>query len=317
MKPELFLSRRQCPACGADGEPAFSRAYAEPVMRAGLTAFYATVGGLDYSLLEDATYHVASCPRCHTWFQSSIPSDALLGKLYEEWIDPEKARLRFHHNQPPEHFLGLAQEVRTALSLAGPEAPRHALDYGCGWGEWSRLTQAFDQIAWGTELSPTRREHAIQQGVRVVTDAELPDEHFGLINIDQVLEHVPAPRACLGLLAAKLHPQGVLRVAVPPSFRVRRALRNFDRELVRPRLGGLNAIAPLEHLNAFTTAGLLQLGAACGLERIRPTWGNLLGSLVFPSGIKAKLKTLLRPLHLRSSFTTQLYFRRTAKKSHH
>ena len=312
MKPDLFLPRPECPACGAAGAPAFSRAYAEPVMRAALTAFYATVGGLDYALLEDATYHVASCPRCRTWFQSSIPSDALLGKLYEEWIDPEKARLRFHHHQPPEHFLGLAQEVRTTLSLAGTSAPPAALDYGCGWGEWSRMTQAFGQVAWGTELSPTRREHALRQGVRVVTDAELPAGHFGLINIDQVLEHLPAPRACLGLLATKLHPHGVLRVAVPHAGRVSGALRHFDRELARPRLGGLNAIAPLEHLNAFTTTGLLQLAAASGLERIKPAWGTLLGSIVFPRRAAARLKALLRPFYLRSGVTTQLYFRRAA-----
>lgn len=310
MTLSRFHSRPNCPACSATGRAVFSRAYEEGNLRAALTAFYAAVGELDYPLLEGADYSVAVCPQCETWFQTSVPSDPLLAKLYEEWIDPAKARLRFHHNQPPHQFLLCAREVQIALALASPEAPRTALDYGCGWGEWSRMLQAFGHETWGTELSPTRREYALQHGIRVVADSELPDAYFGHINLDQVLEHVPAPRDCLSLLAAKLHPAGILRLAVPHSRRVTRALKNFDVELTRPRLGGLNAIAPLEHLNAFSTTGLLKLADECGLARIRPPWSVLLQSVVFPPGVSAKLKTLLRPFYLRSAYTTQLYFRR-------
>ena len=305
-----FHPRPDCPACGTTGRAVFSRAYDEIKLRQALTAFYAVVGQLDYPLLEGADYSVAVCPRCDTWFQTSIPSDALLAKLYEEWIDPTKARLRFHHNQPPHQFLASAREVQIALALTLPEAPRTALDYGCGWGEWSRMLQAFGHEAWGTELSPTRREHALQHGIRVVADTDLPDGYFGQINLDQVLEHIPAPRACLRLLADKLHPAGTLRLAVPHAGRVPRALKNFDHELTRPRLGGLNAIAPLEHLNAFATAGLVELAAGCGLVRIRPPWSVLLRSVIFPPGFPAKLKVLLRPFYLRSAYTTQLYLRR-------
>ena len=310
MSSPNFISRSACPACGTPGHEAFSREYNEPRLRAALIAFYSEVGKLDYPWLEGERYAVARCPHCGTWFQNPIPADPVLGKLYEEWIDPAKARLRFHHHQPPHQVLTCAREVQIALSLAATDAPRAALDYGCGWGEWGRMTQAFGCEAWGTELSPTRRENAVQQGIRVVADAELPDNYFGLINLDQVLEHVPAPRATLRLLEGKLHPNGILRLAVPHAGRVQRALRHFDRELTRPRLGGLNAIAPLEHLNAFTTTGLLQLAAECGLARVRPPWSVLLRSLVFPPGISAKLKAGLRPFYLRSTYTTQLYFRR-------
>jgi len=312
MSSADFYPRPSCPACGTTGRAVFRRAFDETKLRAALTSFYAAVGRLDYPLLEGTDYSVAVCPQCATWFQTSIPSDALLAKLYEEWIDPNKARLRFHHNQPPHQFLVCAREVQIALALALPDAPRTALDYGCGWGEWGRMLQAFGGETWGTELSPTRREHALQHGIRVVADSELPDDYFGHVNLDQVLEHVPDPRACLGLLATKLHPAGSLRLAVPHAWQVARALKNFDDELTRPRLGGLNAIAPLEHLNAFSTAGLLKLAAQCGLARIRPPWSALLQYLVFPPGASAKLKSLLRPVYLRSAYTTQLYFRRSA-----
>lgn len=305
-----FHPRPHCPACGKPGKPVFARPYAEKNLRTALLSFYEKVGGLDYAAIESATYAVASCPGCRTWFQTNIPSDPLLGRLYEEWIDPEKARLRFHHNHSPHHSLRIAREVALGLSLTQPGAPRTSLDYGCGWGEWGCMTQAFGYETWGTELSASRRIHAEKIGIRIVTESELPDAHFGLINLDQVLEHMPDPHACLVLLATKLHPGGVLRLAVPNARKVARALTNFDRELNRPRLGGLNAIAPLEHLNAFTQTGLLHLAGQVGLVRIRPSWAQLLGTLCMPPGITPKAKALLRPFYLRSPWTTDLYFGR-------
>ncbi len=305
-----FSARTACPACGAAAaERLFARPYAEPRLRAALTAFYAQVGALDYSALLDAEYALDRCVDCGLVFQVEAPADPLLARLYEEWISPEKAFTRGHRDLPPGHFLNLAAEVHLAASLVPPRAPRRALDYGCGWGEWARMTQAFGFEAWGTELSPTRRQHAAQAGLRVVADAELPAAAFGLINLDQVLEHLPAPRETLARLAERLHPDGVIRIAVPNGWRVRRALRNFDRELARPRLGGLNPVAPLEHLNCFTHGSLARLAQTCGLRRILPSLGNLWSAWIFPRAPwKSRLRQIFRPLLLRSNHTTQMYF---------
>ncbi len=307
-----FHARTACPACGAGGaERLFTRPYAEPRLRAALTAFYAQVGALDYSALLGAAYVLARCADCGLIFQVEVPGDALLARLYEEWISPEKAFARHHRDPPPGHQSGLAAEVRLAASLVCSGAPRRALDYGCGWGEWARLTQALGFEAWGTELSPTRRAHAAQSSIRIAADAELPAAAFGLINLDQVLEHLPEPRETLAVLATKLHPGGIIRVAVPNGTRVVRALRAFDRELAKPRLGRLNPVAPLEHLNCFTARPLRRLAGACGLQRVLPTWPALLRAVAFPPRRVAGLKALLRPFYLRSPFATQLYLQRT------
>ena len=305
-----FTTRKTCPACGAGAcVRIFARPYAEPRLRAALTAFYAEVGGLDYSVLLDAEYVLARCADCGLVFQVHVPDDALLARLYEEWISPDKAFDRHHRHVLPHRHRELAREVKVAASLAATGAPQRALDYGCGWGEWSRAIQALGCEAWGTELSPARRAHVERSGVQVVTDAELPDQSFGLINIDQVLEHVPRPAETIRLLSRKLHPGGVLCVAVPNGLRVRDAIRHFDRELEKPRLGRLNPVAPLEHLNCFATRSLLQLAGGCGLRRVTPSWRVLLADFVMPPGSAARLKSLLRPFYLRSRIATQLYFR--------
>jgi len=306
-----FVSRKTCPACGAEAcTRIFARPYSEPRMRTALTTFYSQVGGLDYSVLLDAEYALARCHRCGLIFQTSVPNDALLARLYEEWISPGKALARYHSHLPPLYYVELASEVHLAATLIQPAAPRLALDYGCGWGEWARMTQAFGFEAWGTELSPTRCQLAAQSGIRVVADAALPAAAFGLINLDQVLEHLPAPRETVCLLAEKLHPGGVIRIAVPNGLRVPHALRHFDRELTRPRLGGLNPVAPLEHLNCFTHRSLVHLATTCGLRRTLPPPKSLWSAWVFPPRWKSRLKHIFRPLMLRSNLTTQVYFTR-------
>jgi transcription elongation factor Elf1 len=306
-----FTPRSACPVCGAASYTSiFTRPYAEPRLRAALTNFYTQVGGLDYSVLLDADYSLARCGNCGLVFQVNVPNDTLLGRLYEEWIDPQQAYARFHYNPPPHRRAELKREVTIAISFLSLSAPRLALDYGCGWGEWSQMTQTCGFEAWGTELSATRRAHAEKSGIRIEVDDQLPNHAFSLINLDQVLEHVPHPRETLALLASKLHPRGVLRVAVPNGLRVAHALRHFDRELTLPRLGGINPVAPLEHLNCFTFNPLIRLAQSCGLQRVRPSWAILMQSLVFPPGCGPRLKALLRPFYLRSRLTTQLYFRK-------
>lgn len=305
-----FLQRSLCPACQTRGIAVFSRRYDDPAFSQALDAFYAAVGSIDHASLSGASYEVAECPNCSTIFQTSIPSDALLGQLYEVWIDPRAAFERYHQPKPAAASLWMAREMALAMSIAKSSAPRVSLDYGCGWGEWAVMARAFGFESWATELSEARRGNAIRLGAKVVDDALLPRDSFGLINLDQVLEHLPEPASCLRLLSTLLHPDGVLRISVPHSRSVRQGLRNFDQEMQRPRIGKLNAIAPLEHLNAFTQKGLLSLAAMAGLERVVPAWKHLLTTMVLPGGALRAAKALALPAYLRSSSTTQLYFRR-------
>jgi SAM-dependent methyltransferase len=308
-----FVTRHACPACATSRiQRVFARPYADPHLREALTAFYAEVGELDYAALLGAEYALARCHHCGLIFQTEVPDATLLARLYEEWISPARAFARHHGDPPPHRRAALECEARMAASMVAADAPRVALDYGCGWGEWACQIGTLGFAPWGTELSATRRIRAEQSGIRIIADADLPDHLFGLINLDQVLEHVPSPRATLSLLAARLHPGGVLRVGVPNGLLVSRALRRFDRELERPRLGRLNPVAPLEHLNCFTFHSLLRLAEACGLRRVRPPWNVLWRNIVVPPGNAARLKALLRPLYLRSRFSTLLFFHRCA-----
>lgn len=309
---EHFQLRSHCPACGGRrAQPLLSRSYDEPELRSALEDFYAAVGQLDYIWLREATYALQRCEDCLLVFQQYVPDDFVLGELYEKWIDPQKAFARFHASVAPSRRLQIARDVGLSLSLVTPkDGAIRALDYGCGWGEWAAMTGAFGAEPWGTELSPTRRAYCAERGIKLVDDASLPDGGFDFINADQVFEHLPNPRTTLQLLTRKLCDHGVVRIAVPNGWRIERHLRNFDRELRLPRLGRLNAVAPLEHLNCFRTRSLTALAAACGLRRVVPSWQLLQPAFHLPAGWSAKAKAIVRPFYLRSAWSTQLYFSR-------
>ena len=309
-----FVTRACCPVCGAASAPTLlSRPYAEPRLRVALERFYAEVGRIDTAALLGADYVLQGCARCGLVYQRDVPDDFLLGKLYEEWISPTRAFERFHAQITPVRQAEIARDVAISLALVRrPADARRTLDYGCGWGEWGRATIAAGAETWGTELSASRRAACERDGIKVVADEALPDGHFDLINADQVFEHLPAPAATLALLTPKLRAGGVIRIAVPNGWRIARALAAFDRELQRPRLGGLNPVAPLEHLNCFTTRTLVALAATCGLVRCRPPWRVLRESRCWPPGLRAKVKQLVLPAYLRSRWSTQLWFTASA-----
>lgn len=305
-----FVTRSACPVCGRPAaRTLFSRPYAEPRLRSALEAFYREVGALDYDALLGADYVLQECTGCGLVYQRDVPDDTLLARLYEEWISPAQAYARFHARISPARQAEIDAEVALGLALARKATGRRrVLDFGCGWGEWGRACLAAGAETWGTELSAARSEKCRRDGIRVVPESDLPDAAFDLINADQVFEHLPVPGATLALLAAKLGPGGVLRIAVPNGARIRRHLARFDVELARPRLGGLNAAAPLEHLNCFNPRSLVHLAAAHGLTRVVPSWTVLLRHLTWPSGLRGKVKALVHPAYLRSRWCTQLWF---------
>lgn len=307
---EHFDVCERCPACdSASQETLFTRSYAEPALRDTLEGFYSEAFRRDYHWMLEAEYTLQRCGECGLIFQRHVPDAFLLGKLYEEWIDAAKAHARLRAGPLPAKPLATAHHVFLGLSLVqSSHRPLQTLDYGCGWGEWAQMMRAFGVEAWGTEGSATRGEYCHRCGINVIDETELPDRGFDFINLDEVFEHLPRPRPMLAMLVTKLRAGGVVRISVPNGRNVAKHLRHFERELRRPRGGGLYPVAPLQHLTCFTNASLTRLAAECGLVRIKPSWRVLLRAAHFPAGLKPKIRELIRPLYLRSSFCTELYF---------
>ena len=94
------------------------------------------------------------------------------------------------------------------------------LDVGCGTGANLDAARRFGWETHGVEVSPAAAQVARETlGLNVVTGtleaAAYPDEHFDVVALSHVLEHLPDPVATLREVARILRPDGLVLLAVP------------------------------------------------------------------------------------------------------
>jgi SAM-dependent methyltransferase len=277
-----FVERKACPVCASRRLRELYRApYSEPRISAYVESRFGASPAFDRSMLEGATYILRECEACGLIFQVEIPGPELMDLVYEKWIDPQKA---LHRRQGQLRFRGrIALELMTIAEFLGrsPEAIR-VLDFGMGWGYWTRIAQGFGFQVFGYEVAESRVEHAQRAGVTVLSTEDLAGRTFDFINTEQVFEHLPDPFGSAGQLAALLGEDGILKISVPNGIRMRRRLRDPDWAAGSDSRASLGTVAPLMHINCFTHRTLVRLGRRAGLRRVprparllyryAPTW---------------------------------------------
>jgi hypothetical protein len=135
-----------------------------------LREFYDPQGGVEFDWLEGARFTVVECSTCGMIYQKHIGGDALMARLYDRWIDPQKAFEVYDGVHGPEYFIELGRQIGNVLRVLGRN-PREVrcLDFGMGWGHWCRVARGFGCEVAGTDLSAARIANAEVQGLRVIT----------------------------------------------------------------------------------------------------------------------------------------------------
>lgn len=113
----------------------------------------------------------------------------------------------------------LAEVIRREVR---PPRDARILEVGCGTGHNLEMLSRFGEVE-ATELDDKARAIASRRLGRDIHSAALPDlsmfpdDHFDLVALLDVLEHVADDRAALSSIRAKLKPGGKLLVAVPAN----------------------------------------------------------------------------------------------------
>ncbi len=214
--------------------------------------------------------------------------------LYRSWVDHAQS-LQKKQTAKSRLYSQYAGQIHT-LSRIFDKRPDQirVLDFGMGWGYWSRMAQAHGLNVVGYELSAQRIEHARKMGVTVIDDLAIAEADFDFIYANQVFEHLSNPVETLQALCQRLKPTGFVYIRVPDGRGVASGLAQ------RGWTPDLDAIHPLEHINCFTRKTLIKLGARAGLQPFGPTlrlnWESLWG------GIRREI--------VDRWFTTHLFFSR-------
>ena len=268
MTSQWFDRRVSCPACASERfRILYQSQYSSPPISDYLKEFYAPIGGVEPEYLEGGLYLLCECDTCRLIFQRDIPNQALMERLYERWIDPEKIFNRHEQEDDLGYYSSHAQEIMRILSCLGkvPSLLR-CLDFGMGWGKWALMVKAFGCDSYGTELSRTRIDRARSNGLHVITWDEIPRYQFDFINAEKVFEHIPEPLATLRHLKKGLKADGLVRIHVPAARNIRHRLRKMDWTAPKGSRHSLNPVAPLEHINFYRRSSLSRMAQEAGLD---------------------------------------------------
>ncbi len=308
LSNSFFKKRESCPACRSkDHSTLYSCSYIDPTLRTYLESFYNPQGKIEFEYLKDASYVLEECSDCGLVFQNEIPNDFLMTKLYEEWIDPKMALKGAETARLDDHYSGYAREIMMLIAYF-ETVPRQMrfLDFGMGWGDWCMMAKGFGCDCYGTELSGTRIEYAKSHGVHVLNWEEIIDSRFDVINLEQVLEHIPEPLKTLCYLRRALKAQGLIKVSVPDGGDIKKRLKICDWTAPKGSKNSLNVVSPLEHINCFSRRAITRMVDMAGFEMVEIPFSIQVAYSTNWRLLKPALKNFLRPLY-RSVFHRGTY----------
>ncbi len=287
--PVGFQQRECCPLCESNSNRLLCDIpYSDQRLAEFIERFYR--GRVALESLQSTSYRVVLCQQCDFIYQDSILDEKGLQTLYEDWIDHQQSLLK-KQTAGTKLYRQYAGQIQTLAHLLNqrPDQVR-ILDYGMGWGYWSRMAQAHGFDVVGFELSKQRREYARKMGVTVIDALPAELAGFDCVYANQVFEHLPDPMQALEDLCRQLKPQGIVCIRVPDGRSIAARLEQHGWS------PGLKAIHPLEHINCFTRKTLLSFAAKAGLKPFNPplrlSWDGLW------SGIGREVADRLLTTHL-------------------
>jgi SAM-dependent methyltransferase len=211
-------------------------------------------------------FDVIDCVECGFKHVTPIPTEGELEQAYRhEYYTQEKPLYLARYQQDLAWWNTVYTRRYEVLEQHLPEGARSILDIGSGPGFFLLNGQQRGWQAKGIEPSIEAATHSQKLGLDVEniffsqeTAATLGT--FDVINMGEVLEHIPAPADLLKLAHSKLKAHGLICIIVPNDF-------NPFQATLEGHLGFSPWwVAPPHHINYFDFPTLAGLLARCGFE---------------------------------------------------
>ncbi len=191
----------RCNLCGADDTVALYPCTIEENPGGNWSAFACTHAGY-------GRHHtIVQCQECGLVYTNPRLGRRDILDTYEAVEDPLYVEEREGRVLTFEHHL------KPLERLSGPPAGRPLLDVGCHTGVFVEIAARHGWDAWGIEPSRWAVERAQARGLRVIQGtlgtAGLPETHFDMVTMWDVIEHLTDPRGALQQVYRLLKPGGL------------------------------------------------------------------------------------------------------------
>ena len=160
-------------------------------------------------------FPVVRCTTCRLVYVNPRPTSESISSFYPtEYFDAEV----FHQDVPAGALPWL--ESRRLEDISRFAKGGCILDVGCGAGQFLAAAKAHGWKTCGIEVSDlaashAREHHKLDVIQKDLLEAELPDEHFDVVTMWGVLEHLHHPKAALQEVSRILKPGGLFIALLP------------------------------------------------------------------------------------------------------
>jgi 2-polyprenyl-3-methyl-5-hydroxy-6-metoxy-1,4-benzoquinol methylase len=184
------------------------------------------------------------CKHCHLIYMNPTEKVSKTNEYYCKAKNTHAPTIRESYLRTAKSQVRLIQKYAKGINL---------LDIGCAQGFFLFSASQAGYTAKGIEISKDAAEYAIREfglGVEAkpFEQIQFPENHFDVVTLWQVLEHVPYPLTILKEVHRILKPGGLLVVSTPN-------IEGIPAKILRKKWWDIKRL----HINQFTTKTLMDI----------------------------------------------------------
>ena len=243
---DSIFEYRNCPGCGQDDfEVLFESNMEDCDFREAVETVYMLWG-------ERYGRHV-KCNNCHLIYVNPIEKGNKINEAYSQRKSVDAAIIKESRLRATVAQVELIKRYGNGTRL---------LDIGCGEGFFLFNASKFGYVGKGVELSQdaaeyARREFGLDVEVKSFEELRFSENHFDVVTMWQVLEHLLYPLTTLEEIHRILKPGGMLVITTPDIGRI-------PARILRRRWWCITRL----HINQFTTETLTNILKNAGFKNI-------------------------------------------------
>lgn len=256
---KYFEQRIECPIClSAKTKKVFDKPFLSKEIIDFIDNYYKKK--IPHYVFENTNYSIKKCLNCTGLYQEYIFNNSYMGELYENWIS-KKDSLKKKEEFSTYNFSRYVNDLeKISIYLNKKPKDTSILEYGMGWGFWSRIAHSMNFNVSGFEVSKSRINYANNNNINVISDIDdLKSKSFDFIFSFAVFEHISNPYETLNSLKKLLNRNGLIYIYVPNGIF---AQNKFKKSWKASK----DALHPLEHINCFNRKSLITLAKTLDLE---------------------------------------------------
>ena len=257
---EPLLEYRNCPSCGQDD---FEVLFGSDMKPDDFNVLFDyRMEGHDCEEAEEGYLipgkqwgrHV-KCRNCHLVYMNPIEKVSKTNEYYHNAKNSHAPTIRDSYLRTAKSQMNLIRKHANGTNL---------LDIGCAHGFFLFAAAQAGYKTKGIEISQdaaayAKREFGLNVEAKAFEDLRFPENHFDVVTLWQVLEHVPYPLAVLREVHRILKPKGLVAVSTPN-------IEGTPSRLLKKKWWDIKRL----HVNQFSTDTLADIVRSAEFKNIYP-----------------------------------------------